>query len=64
MFYERHKNRYSPGGTSVHRLWPLELQLKWDSDWGLKYLPPAFEASVAILAVVILLISTDIIVRH
>jgi hypothetical protein len=64
MFYERHKNRFSPGGTSVHRLWPVELQLRWSTDWELRYLPPVFEICLAILAVVILLIASDIMVRH
>jgi len=43
MFYERRRSRSGRGGKSIHHLWPLELHLRWDADWELRYGPPTFE---------------------
>jgi hypothetical protein len=64
MFYERRKNPFGPGGSSVHHhLWPFVFRLKWSADWELKYLPPLFEI-LTILAVGLMLLSLGRMIGH
>jgi hypothetical protein len=56
VFFEREKNPFGPGGSSLHHhLWPVAFHLKWSTDWELKYLPPTFEI-VSIVAVGMILL--------
>lgn len=61
LFYSRKPNFRTPGGKTVHFMWPLELTLSWDTDLEFRFGPVVFEVSVVAALLIVIIILADVV---